>query len=94
MRSSEHDRDEAMYRRIVEDSPAAVVLLSNEAATRVLYASPRIEDICGFAVEALIADPDLWPRHIDPDEVERVVAAWTRAVERAYGLHANLPKRA
>jgi PAS domain S-box-containing protein len=89
MDSSGHDHDEALYRRIVEDSPAAVVLLSNEPATRVLYASPRIEAISGFSVDELIADPELWLRHIDPEEVEHAVAEWAGAVERRERLTAE-----
>ena len=46
---------EDLYRRIVESSPAAVALLTNEPSSRVLYASPRIEELSGFTPQELIA---------------------------------------
>ena len=59
-------RDDALFRRIVEESPAAVLLLSNEHATRVLYANPRIEEITGFAPNELTIRADLWFGRMHP----------------------------
>ncbi|MGH2539830.1 MAG: PAS domain-containing protein, partial [Actinomycetota bacterium] len=74
-------RDELLYRRIVEDSPAAVVLLTNEPATRVLFASPRIEEISGFTPDELLAQPGLWVERLHPDEAAALAAKWTASVE-------------
>ena len=68
---------ELLFRRIVEDSPAAVVLLTDEAVPRVLYASPRIEEIAGYRPDELVEQPDLWIRRIHPDES---AATWARRV--------------
>jgi len=73
--------NEALYRRIVEDSPAAVVLLTNEPAAAVLYASPRIEEISGYRPVELVAHPTLWMSRLHPDEVADVQARWATAVE-------------
>ena len=76
-------RDDALFRRIVEDSPAAVLLLSNEHATRVLYANPRIEEITGFTPDELTERADLWFGRMHSDDADRVSAAWNRAVDGA-----------
>lgn len=73
--------DEALFRRIVEDSPAAVVLLSNEVAARVLYVSPRIEAISGFRPDELLTQPGLWISRLHPDEGPELGARWAHAVE-------------
>jgi PAS domain S-box-containing protein len=64
-------RDDALFRRIVEDSPAAVLLLTNEHATRVLYANPRVGEITGFTADELTGRADLWFGRMHPDG-----AAW------------------
>ncbi|MET0800401.1 MAG: PAS domain-containing protein, partial [Actinomycetota bacterium] len=73
--------DELLYRRIVEDSPAAVVLLTNEAPTRALYASPRIEEISGFTPDELLTQHELWVGRLHPDEAEALAIKWAAAVE-------------
>ena len=90
MDSSGHHHDEALYRRIVEDSPAAVVLAVERARrpgcstrARGSRTSPAL------AVDELIADPELWLRHIDPDEVERTLPRWAGAVGAARALTAE-----
>src|SRR5262245_4672582 len=72
---------EDLYRRIVESSPAAVALLTNEAAARVLYASPRIAEISGFTPAELIDGDQVWDARLHPDEIDGLTARWTRAVE-------------
>ena len=76
-------RDDSLFRRIVEDSPTAVLLLSNEHATRVLYANPRIEEITGFTPDELTERADLWFGRMHSDDADRVSAAWNRAVDGA-----------
>jgi len=73
--------DEALYRRIVEESPAAVVLLTNETAARVLYASPRIEEMSGFSPDELMSQPGLWVGRLHPDEGPELGARWAAAVD-------------
>jgi len=45
----------------------------DEAATAV-YVSPQIEELIGFSVEEWMADPDLWPRVLHPDDRARALA--------------------
>jgi diguanylate cyclase (GGDEF)-like protein len=39
--------------------------------------SPQIESILGYPPEAFIADPELWPRLIHPDDLDATIAAYT-----------------
>lgn len=72
--------DEALFQRIVEASPAAVMLLTSEATPHVLYASPRVEEISGYAPGELLAAPGLWTRRLHPDEGTSLAARWTAAI--------------
>ncbi len=81
--------DDGLFRRIVEDSPATVLLLSNEYATKVLYASPRVEDITGFTSDELRHEVGLWFDRMHPDDAEDVSAAWNRAVDGAERFNAE-----
>ena len=45
----------------------------DEAATAV-YVSPQIEELIGYTVEEWMADPDLWPRILHPDDRARALA--------------------
>ena len=38
--------------------------------------SPQIEAILGYPPEAFMSDPELWPRLIHPDDLERTLAAY------------------
>jgi PAS domain S-box-containing protein len=60
--------DEDLYRRIVEDSPAAILLLTNERVPHVIYASPRIEDFTGFTADELRRHPSLWFGRMHEDD--------------------------
>ncbi len=73
--------DSELYRRIVEDSPVAVMLLTSESNPRVLYASRRIEEISGFTPGQLLEQPELWFRRFHPDGSAAVGAEWSAAVE-------------
>ena len=73
--------DPQLFRRIVEDSPAPVVLLTNEPAPRVLYATPRVQEISGFTPDELVSRTDLWVSRLHPDEGAAIDAEWLRAVE-------------
>jgi len=79
--TSDFPRDDALFRRIVEDSPAAVVLVTSEAAPRVLYASPQVEEISGFTPTELIAQPGLWKMRLHPDEAATIGATRGAAAE-------------
>jgi PAS domain S-box-containing protein len=72
--------DELVFRRIVEDSPTAVMLLTSESNPRVLYASPRMEEISGFAPGQLLEHPELWFRRIHPDGRAAIGGKWASSV--------------
>ncbi len=73
--------DGELYRRIVEDSPVAVMLLTSESNPQVLYASRRIEEISGFTPGQLLEQPELWFRRFHPDGSAAIGGEWTAAVE-------------
>ena len=79
--TSDFLHDEELYRRIVEDSPAAVVLLTSETTSQVLYASPQVEEISGFAPAELLAEPGLWTRRLHPDEMATIGADRSAALD-------------
>ncbi|KQU67994.1 PAS domain S-box protein [Phycicoccus sp. Root101] len=51
----------------------AVYVAEPGAAGRWLHASPAVTAMIGLTPEALVADPDLWLRHLHPDDRERVL---------------------
>ena len=66
------------YRVLVEHVPAAVYIdMADDAVTdggRLAYISPQIEGILGYAPDEFVADPELWPSLIHPDDVDRALA--------------------
>ena len=73
---------DSRYRVLVESVPAAVYVDVEDAAFigggKVSYMSPQIEPILGYPPEAFMADADLWPLLIHPDDLDRTVAAYNR----------------
>jgi PAS domain S-box-containing protein len=72
---------ETKYRALVEQLPAVVYIDSNEADPRSLYVSPSVEQILGYPVATYLAEHDIWPRSVHPEDHERVMGQWRRAVE-------------
>ena len=81
--------DGKLYRRIVENSPVAVMLLTSESNPRVLYASRRIEEISGFTPGQLLEQPELWFRRFHPDGSAAIGGEWTAAVESGSRFEAD-----
>ena len=73
---------DSRYRVLVESVPAAVYVDVEDGAFvgggKVSYMSPQIELILGYPPEAFMADADLWPLLIHPDDLDRTVAAYNR----------------
>jgi diguanylate cyclase (GGDEF)-like protein/PAS domain S-box-containing protein len=71
---------DSRYRVLVESVPAAVYIDVEDQAFvgggRVSYMSPQIETILGYPPEAFMADADLWPLLIHPDDLDRTIAAY------------------
>ncbi len=69
-------RSEEKYRTLAEHLPSVTSMYIAEfgPSWRTLYISPQIEPMLGFTPEEWIADPELWPRQMHPDDRERVLA--------------------
>ena len=71
---------EAMYRRVVEHSPAALYTEDLDPTSfGTTFASPQIEEITGYPPRQWVDDADLWLQAVHPDDLERVLAAEERS---------------
>jgi PAS domain S-box-containing protein len=77
---AEQERREAetRFRRVVERMPAIVYLEAadpgGDGPGEMLYVSPQVQDLLGFAPEEWVAEPGAWARQFHPDDRERVRA--------------------
>ncbi len=71
---------DSRYRVLVERVPAAVYIDVADAGVtdggRLSYMSPQIQTILGYSAEAFLADPELWPRLIHPDDRAQALAGY------------------
>lgn len=65
-RTREFERSEGKYRKLVENSPAAIYSYSQKRGG--FYVSSRIEDILGYSAEHLMRHPHLWNESVHPDD--------------------------
>jgi PAS domain S-box-containing protein len=75
---------EAKYQALIEQVPAVAYAWdpANEpGAAPAAYISPQIERLLGFTADQWLDDPDLWSRQVHRDDLERVLSAWSEAVE-------------
>ena len=71
---------ERKYRNLAEQIPGVVYLASGQAPGKLIYVSPRIQDLLGFTPEEWLADWRLWIKQLHPQDRQRVVEAAARAV--------------
>ncbi len=74
-------RAEDRYRSLVERLPGAVYVDVPEgglAGYTSVFISPQAETLHGYAPEEFLADPDLWPRILHPEDRERALEADAR----------------
>jgi PAS domain S-box-containing protein len=72
---------EARYRALVERLPGVVYLCTDEPDPVMVYVSPTLTELAGFAPEAWMAgDQQLWDETIHPDDRRHVLDVWDRAV--------------
>jgi diguanylate cyclase (GGDEF)-like protein/PAS domain S-box-containing protein len=65
---------EDLHRSLVEHIPAITYIDDvNDQATS-LFVSPQVEWILGYSVQDWLADPDLWPKILHPDDRARALA--------------------
>jgi len=74
---------EARYRSLVERIPAITYIGALDDPASTLYVSPQIEEMLGFTPGDYLRDPDIWRRHLHPDDRERVLADRARSLERS-----------
>jgi PAS domain S-box-containing protein len=74
---------EARYRQLVERVPAAVYVAEPGPSGAWTFVSGQVERMLGYPPEEWTADPNLWERHIHPDDRDRVFAAEMKVVRAA-----------
>jgi diguanylate cyclase (GGDEF)-like protein/PAS domain S-box-containing protein len=75
------DAAEARYRALVEQIPAIVYTADFGADGAWSYVSPQIEQILGYTPAEWVADPNLWYRHLYPEDREAAMDQEARAAE-------------
>jgi PAS domain S-box-containing protein len=80
---------ETRYRSLVETLPLAVYVDQAEPVGTSIYASPRIEEVTGYAPEAWASDPGLFERVLHPDDRDRVLELHRSAAAGDGGLEAE-----
>ena len=71
---------EERFRAIVEHVPSAIYLDAPTTSMQTIYISPQVEEITGISAEEWIEDPDAWRKSTDPEDRDRVIAAYLDAV--------------
>jgi len=71
---------ESKYRALVEHIPAVIYIAMPDEAGGTLFVSPQIEAFTGYSQQEWLADPQLWSRRLHPEDRERVLQAYDRAV--------------
>jgi len=66
------------YQALVEQTPAVVFLDATDELETTLYISPRVEELTGYTSEEWQADPDIWVKHLHPDDRGRITEAEER----------------
>jgi PAS domain S-box-containing protein len=69
---------EARYRTLVEQIPAALYIDAIDGTSSAVYMSSQIEAMLGYTVEEWLADPELWPKLLHPDDCQCVLAEHAR----------------
>jgi diguanylate cyclase (GGDEF)-like protein/PAS domain S-box-containing protein len=69
------------YRALVEQIPAIVYVNVADESMATAYVSPHIERLLGITPEEYVSDPDLWARHLHPDDRDRAMEEYVRGRE-------------
>jgi PAS domain S-box-containing protein len=72
---------EASYRALVEQLPLVTYIDELNESSSTIYMSPQVEPILGYSPEEWLADPDLFPKLLHPEDRERVLEEHRRAYE-------------
>ncbi len=74
---------ENRFRTIVERVPAVSYVwdgADEPGSAPAAYISPQIEHLLGFTSDEWRADPEIWARRLHPEDLQRVLSSWERAV--------------
>jgi len=71
---------EARYRELVQQTPAGIFISPLDDADRAVYVSPRMENMFGVTSADWTSDPQWWVKLLHPDDRERVLAEFARAI--------------
>ncbi len=72
---------ETRYRTLAEQLPGITYGRGLSAALPVLYISPQVEALLGYAAREWTEDPGLWQRLVHPADHDRVMEAWRQSLE-------------
>jgi PAS domain S-box-containing protein len=64
---------EERYRSLIETIPAATYIDTVDAVSKAVYMSPQVAELFGYTPQEWIADPELWQRGVDPDDLPEVL---------------------
>jgi diguanylate cyclase (GGDEF)-like protein/PAS domain S-box-containing protein len=75
------DDAQQKYGALVEQIPAIVYVDVADDEMSTSYVSPQIHDLLGITPEEYVADPDLWTRHLHPDDRDLAVTTYLEGRE-------------
>ena len=82
---------EQQYRSIVEHIPAVTYIDAVNEQAAAVYVSPQIERLLGYSQQEWLADADLWPKILHPDDRARALAENARHNETGEPFVAGVP---
>jgi len=77
---------EQAYRNLAEHSPAIIYQADSGSNSKISYVSARISAL-GYTQDEWLADPDMWIRHIHPEDLSRVQATLAQAHLHQHAFH-------
>jgi PAS domain S-box-containing protein len=78
---ADRDETEQRYRSLVEGLPLVVYMDEPNAEATSIYISPQVDALLGYQAEEWLADSELFPKLLHPDDRERVLADTERVLE-------------
>ncbi len=66
---------EIRYQALVAGMPSAIYLATLDQKLSRIYTSPQIDGFLGYALTDWQTNPDIWSRHLHPDDRDRVLSA-------------------
>jgi diguanylate cyclase (GGDEF)-like protein/PAS domain S-box-containing protein len=77
----ELDEAQQKYGALVEQIPAIVYIDVADDDMSTSYVSPQIEALIGVTPAEYVADPDLWRKHLHPDDRDRAMSTYLEGRE-------------